>query len=246
MRKSICAKVDEELPLYAGGDLPPRRARRVTEHLRDCVRCSTSAEEWCAAREDLKLYAAPVFEEQIFSDIRAGVLRELAVKTPASHPYPIFSWWRKQQLPAFAAAALALLVLPVTLTQLLSSRSAAPDAVESAAPVNPTAAPPRPELPAATIDDGALTAPPELRATRVAARHPARPSASPRALLDSVTVSSTGAVPAFRLLSPTLPAAPVAASDIDARVLEPAQWDNGQEPNDSQVITITTPLPQFK
>lgn len=73
-----CRRVEELLPLYAGGDAGEALARRLSSHLRSCAVCRLLAEEYGRSRELLRSYDAPEFGDEFFEGIRGAVLRELA------------------------------------------------------------------------------------------------------------------------------------------------------------------------
>lgn len=73
-----CRRVEELLPLYAGGDAGEALARRLSSHLRSCAACRLLAEEHRRSRELLRSYDAPEFGDEFFEGIRGTVLRELA------------------------------------------------------------------------------------------------------------------------------------------------------------------------
>jgi hypothetical protein len=102
-----CTRVEKLLPLYAGGDLPPRVAEAASAHLVDCEACRRLAAEYEQSRSWLVSAAAPEFDEQFFADLRGAVRREVALERALPEPrsgFALLIGWK----PLAATAALLL------------------------------------------------------------------------------------------------------------------------------------------
>ncbi len=122
MKSRSCAEIEKHLPLYAGGDLNNRCAQRVEAHLRECSQCLASADQLLMAREDLKLFTAPAFDERFYADIRNSVLREIKLSTPRLAVFePIYSLFRSSKW-AWAATAATIILLAAPLISIFSRK----------------------------------------------------------------------------------------------------------------------------
>ncbi len=102
-----CARFEEQIVLYAGGDLEERKAHRLEAHLRECATCrdlAASLAEDQAALHDLRAEPADL---AMLEQIRSRVLAQVAGRPPA--PRPLFGWaWRLALAGSLAAAVLAV------------------------------------------------------------------------------------------------------------------------------------------
>lgn len=73
-----CTLAEQLIPLFAGGDLQPPEAETLRQHLDACAACRQLAEEFAASQSWLREFAAPEFDEAVFADLRASVLKEIA------------------------------------------------------------------------------------------------------------------------------------------------------------------------
>lgn len=114
-----CTRAEQLIPLQAGGDLSPTEADRLRQHIDTCARCQQIAEEFTASQAWLSQFAAPAFDpkfdDAVFADLRASVLREIKQMESAGEGTDRrrwFGWLWPQWSPRFAfAAAVALLIL---------------------------------------------------------------------------------------------------------------------------------------
>lgn len=106
---SICAEIENHLPLFVGGDLEDAAATSVALHLATCPACTEREHEARVARE-LLVSALQLSERQgpeLWPGVRAGLVREGVLSAePRSLHRPA---WRKPYL-VYAAAAAAVLV----------------------------------------------------------------------------------------------------------------------------------------
>jgi hypothetical protein len=73
-----CRDAQEVLPLQAGGDLGVELARSVAEHVRSCTECAAAAADLAEARELLRDYEAPDFDDAFYADLRRSVIDRIA------------------------------------------------------------------------------------------------------------------------------------------------------------------------
>ncbi|MEJ7617285.1 MAG: anti-sigma factor [Pyrinomonadaceae bacterium] len=234
MRTRICAKIQEELPLYVGGELQAQSARRIAEHVRDCADCLMSADQLQAMREDVRLYAAhpppSMLDERVFAEIRSAVLGEIR-KPPRRYAiFTVYSRVRPFRLALAASLALLLLSATLLLTFTKKAQQVEESAEESTRPLAvavASAVPPRVEnYTSQTTATTQLTEKvkgrrrPTVRATRKAA-----PSAAVERSLqtDSVSVSQTGTPAPYQLLPPKMSVAVNESVDQTDQLTEPEQ-----------------------
>lgn len=113
-----CRRVLDHLPLFVGGDLPPRVRESVARHLEGCPRCQTECAAYRRAREVLARYrkeAKPLVSFPDFWAALSGRIREEegAALRPARILDPLppprgRSW---QDFPLFAAAGFLVALL---------------------------------------------------------------------------------------------------------------------------------------
>lgn len=216
MRTSICAHIQEELPLYVGGDLQGRRARRIAKHVRDCANCLMSADELQAMREDFRLYAAhpppSVLDERVFAEIRSAVLGEIR-KPPRPHAlFTLYSRVRPFRLAL--AASCTLLLLSATLLWMFLKKHQVAESAEKSAPSSPIATPvvPRRDGKSATSITATIKSTEKVKGKhRLAASAPRKIAQAPAVgqppQTDSVSVGLTGTATPYQLFSPNVSAA---------------------------------------
>jgi hypothetical protein len=103
-----CTRAEKLLPLYAGGDLPPREAEAASAHIVGCEACRRLAAEYEQDRSWLGGAAEPEFDEEFFAGLRGAVRREVARESLRPEPRSVFAppvGWR-----TLVAAALLLLL----------------------------------------------------------------------------------------------------------------------------------------
>jgi len=77
-----CSRFEKLIALYAGDDLPERKARRVQAHLSACASCRRLAEELSASQSALKALRGETVEEALLLRTRQRVLARLAAQRP--------------------------------------------------------------------------------------------------------------------------------------------------------------------
>jgi hypothetical protein len=99
-----CRRIEQLLPLYAGGDLKSSLATRIASHLEWCGRCNWLADEFKESQSWLRSYESPVFDEAFVGDLKQRVLEGVA--EPRSRASVLTSWigqWNRRQVLALAA-----------------------------------------------------------------------------------------------------------------------------------------------
>jgi hypothetical protein len=119
-----CRRVEELIPLYAGGDLDMKTAGEVQSHLKSCSGCAELAGEYEASRTWLS-GATPDLDEALLADMKRGVMRELQTAKPRPGLLELMSAAiaRTMLRPAVAAALLLVIVGALTLWLYLGSRA---------------------------------------------------------------------------------------------------------------------------
>jgi Putative zinc-finger len=70
-----CTHAEKLIPLFAGDDLPARKADALRRHLESCANCRRLAAEFEESHKWLRGFAAPQFDEAMLDDLRDSVLR---------------------------------------------------------------------------------------------------------------------------------------------------------------------------
>jgi len=96
-----CTKMEADLALYAGGDLPDGRVARIERHLADCADCRVILEELRASQALL----ADLRDEPLENAMVAAVRRRVLARIDA--PRPARLYWKL----ALAAALILAVVL---------------------------------------------------------------------------------------------------------------------------------------
>lgn len=102
-----CPK-EPELSLFAGGDVPERRARRITQHLRSCQTCSQAVREFRVVRSAVMDSRAPM-PPHLRSALPTQVLSRIAVEQGNSDPASL--WPRLRWAVAGVATACASIAI---------------------------------------------------------------------------------------------------------------------------------------
>lgn len=108
-----CKSIEQLLPLYIEGDLPPRKTRRASDHLRDCPACRAKASEYRDSQAWLHAQGPLDLDESVFDDLRGQVLRRI-------HAHPAQGGVRSLRL--ILAVAVTLCVIAAGLVVYLSQR----------------------------------------------------------------------------------------------------------------------------
>ena len=110
-----CTQVQELLPLYAGQDLAERREQAVTAHLQSCVTCSLMLTEYRELRAVMPDFAAPVFDDDLYEEIRQSVWQRIEKQSRWRSLFASVTRWYE---PQFAWAAAAVVMIAVSLLAL--------------------------------------------------------------------------------------------------------------------------------
>ena len=101
----MCKEIREILDLYVSGDLTPREAKRVEEHLKECEECRREASFWRERLGDLGALAAEAQTDPLGPSLWEGIEKEILKVGRGTPP----SFWRRVLKPAAMAAAAAIL-----------------------------------------------------------------------------------------------------------------------------------------
>lgn len=111
-----CRRIEELIPLYAGGDLDRKLTGEVQTHVAKCSGCLELAAEFEASSNWL---AGATFEldEAVLADMKRGVMRELQTVKTRPRWFGMMRWTIAGTLlrPAVAAALLLILFGALTL-----------------------------------------------------------------------------------------------------------------------------------
>ena len=103
-----CTEIREQLPLWAGGDLPAAEMAEIDAHLAGCAECRAAAEAW---REDLGKIVRSASEDSA-PDLDAALLDEAIAAAQGRTAEPQRSRWSSfLQIAAPLAAMLAVVLL---------------------------------------------------------------------------------------------------------------------------------------
>jgi hypothetical protein len=119
-----CQVIQQLLPLYVEGDLPPRKRERVDHHLESCLGCRGLCDEYRRSQQWLHASVGPPLSGEKLESMRRAVWRRLDHEP---RPTPLWlalerGWmalrrWAGQ--PGIAVAAVGLVVLgSVTMTRM--------------------------------------------------------------------------------------------------------------------------------
>jgi anti-sigma factor RsiW len=110
-----CTRAEQLIPLEVGGDLLPSEADQLRQHIGACAHCRQLAEEFAASQAWLSEFAAPAldpkFDDALFADLRASVLREIRNAEMAEERGRWFERLLPQPPPRFAIVAAVLLLM---------------------------------------------------------------------------------------------------------------------------------------
>lgn len=125
-----CKRIEELIPLYAGGDIDSRLTAEVQSHLQRCDGCSGSATEYETSRAWLNA-ATPELDEALLADVKRGVMREL--REPGSRPglfESISAALARVVLRPAVAVALLMAVFGAVTFWIYLARPAAPESIQ--------------------------------------------------------------------------------------------------------------------
>jgi hypothetical protein len=127
-----CARFEQLLPLYAGGDLDAAAVKRTEAHLQSCADCARVAGEYKGVPQLVRLYTAPEFGEDFFDGIRRNVLREIETEAAAPGPAQTISRFFSGTALAFASAAALVITSALILGLYLGGGRRAPEHLQAA------------------------------------------------------------------------------------------------------------------
>lgn len=110
-----CTRAEQLISLHTGGDLQPLEAESLRQHVEACAQCREIAEEFAASQAWLSEFAVPSFDEAVFADLRASVLREIKQTESAGEGGRWFEWLLPKWNPQLAFVAMILLLLGAAL-----------------------------------------------------------------------------------------------------------------------------------
>ena len=133
-----CQVVQQLLPLFVEGDLPPRKGARVRRHLDGCAACRGLGDEYRQSQHWLRASVPPAVSGERLELLRRAVWRRVQIEPP---PAPLWlaverGWaalrrWASQ--PGVAVAAVGLVMLgSVSLTRMAGVRGTRVGGVETA------------------------------------------------------------------------------------------------------------------
>lgn len=108
-----CRRAGKMIPLYAGGELPDKTARRMKRHLEGCSDCRETAEEFRAALAGIRTAARQDQRDWPEAEWKSLMTR-IRMQPP---PGRVFSLWMNPR-PAWAYGAAALLLLTLSAIML--------------------------------------------------------------------------------------------------------------------------------
>jgi anti-sigma factor RsiW len=132
-----CAKLESDLALYAGGDLPAGRAARLEGHLGNCADCRALVEGLRASRQLCSELRDEPLEDAMVAQVRRRVLARIG----AAETAPRAGYWKWAMAAALVLAA--ILALPRRVGEPASVARRAVVATTKAAPVAPIIRPVR-------------------------------------------------------------------------------------------------------
>lgn len=118
LRRTTCRQVRDLLPLHVGGDLDPRQAETVDEHLHRCLACFREYREFLNLRGRLGVLA----DEPLPSGVLDGFADEVMARIAVGEPGPAAELPGRtstlHRITRYAAAAAVLFALGLGLASL--------------------------------------------------------------------------------------------------------------------------------
>src|SRR5438128_11296663 len=160
-----CDRAERLLPLLGRGDLKPKDARALQEHLVDCSRCGESVHDYAQFFDLLHSTAELDFDEEFFGRIRRSVLSEIQKRErPLAAPQ---QWWPSNPVTVLGTVVLMMIAFGAGIA-LLNRGLAGRNHESAAVPAEDVRQPPQ-TIPT-TIDVGK----PDVKEQRAAAVHQQR------------------------------------------------------------------------
>lgn len=121
-----CRRVEELLPLYAGGDIDSRLTGQVRAHLENCSGCAELAADFEASSKWLA-GATSELDDALLADMKRGVMRELQTAKPRPGWFElVIGAIAGTRLRPAVAAALLLLFGALTLWVFVGRKASTP------------------------------------------------------------------------------------------------------------------------
>ena len=102
-----CERAERLLPLLGRGDLKPKNARALQEHLVNCDRCAESARDYKLFFDSLHSTAGLDFDEEFFGRIRRSVHSEIRLRERRL-PAPLY-WSRSNPVTVLGIVVLVMI-----------------------------------------------------------------------------------------------------------------------------------------
>lgn len=122
-----CRRVEELIPLYAGGDIDRRLTGEMQTHLEKCSGCAELAAEFEASSNWLA-GATIELDEAVLADMKRGVMRELQTLKPRPGWFELMSGTIAGTLlrPAVAAALMLIVFGALTFWVFIGRKASTP------------------------------------------------------------------------------------------------------------------------
>jgi Putative zinc-finger len=120
-----CARAGKWLPLYAGTDLAPIKARRLEKHLEECPNCRERLEELRAALGGIRAIAGGEILDWPEGEWKVMMAR-LRSEEPRPRPVPVFGAFPRKAWAAGFLIVLALGIAALILRAILFSSAPSP------------------------------------------------------------------------------------------------------------------------
>jgi len=186
-----CRRVQPLVALWVGGDLAPRRARRVEAHIAHCEACRLLAERLRATRVALAVLAEEAPDRAALQLVRQRVLAALAHPPAGAASSRALAWFPSVAWKgALGAALLAIVAAALVLVQRAANRPETPMGTAALSSARPSEAIPPPTRPPQRLEE-----PPAVR-QRVASGVPGEsPQRRPRVARPSPQAREAAAEP---------------------------------------------------
>jgi anti-sigma factor RsiW len=120
-----CARARRWLALFAGADLPSRKARRLEKHLEGCPGCRKELEELRAALAGIQAAAARETLDWPEGEWK-GLMAQVRSEKPRPRPVPVFNVFPRKAWAAGFLLVLALFIAGLILRAILFSPGRSP------------------------------------------------------------------------------------------------------------------------
>jgi anti-sigma factor RsiW len=104
-----CRQIEKYLPLYASHDLSESREQLIAAHLQSCGACTEALADFQNARELMRTFTAPPFNDEVYADIRKKVWRRIESESRPTLFAAVAAWFQPRLVWTAAAAMLVTL-----------------------------------------------------------------------------------------------------------------------------------------